>query len=225
VLELPEELARLDALLDDPVFFAPSACYFDPLTGRPCTPVECYLRLMFLKFRRRSAHPGRCRTLRSTPNRHRQPSRPPSDLAKDADRSASRPRQNRAICAQPSGESAHSLGGSDNPGGPAATPKASSSVPALAQLHDLGLELRRERAALARLFPMLSMIGHSSGDKPLMMDVRQNGHKFRSRYATFGFVPAANLDEGDMWPTSFAQKRLTADVEERIAALVKTAVS
>ena len=35
----------------------------------------------------------------------------------------------------------------------------------------------------------------------------------------------ANLDEGDMWPTSFALKRLTADVEERIAALVKTAVS
>ena len=53
VLQLPEELARLDALLDDPVFFAPFACYFDPLIGRPCTPVECYLRLMFLKFRYR----------------------------------------------------------------------------------------------------------------------------------------------------------------------------
>ena len=53
----------------------------------------------------------------------------------------------------------------------------------------------------------------------------QSAHKFRARYATFGFVPAANLDEGDMWPTSFALKRLTADVEERIAALVKTAVS
>jgi transposase, IS5 family len=53
VLQLPEELARLDALLDDPVFFAPFACYFDLLIGRPCTPVECYLRLMFLKFRYR----------------------------------------------------------------------------------------------------------------------------------------------------------------------------
>lgn len=40
VLQLPEELARLDALLDDPVFFAPFARYFDPLIGRPCTPVE-----------------------------------------------------------------------------------------------------------------------------------------------------------------------------------------
>jgi len=53
----------------------------------------------------------------------------------------------------------------------------------------------------------------------------QSAHKFRSRYAMFGFVPAANLDEGDMWPTSFALKRLTAAVEERIAVLVKTAVS
>ena len=53
----------------------------------------------------------------------------------------------------------------------------------------------------------------------------QSAHKFKSRYATFGFVPAANLDEGDMWPTSYALKRLTAGVEERIAALVKTAVS
>jgi hypothetical protein len=42
VLQLPEELARVDALLDDPVFFAPFACYFDPLIGRPCTPAECY---------------------------------------------------------------------------------------------------------------------------------------------------------------------------------------
>jgi IS5 family transposase len=56
VLQLPEELARVDALLDDPVFFAPFACYFDPLIGRPCTPVECYLRLMFLKFRYRITH-------------------------------------------------------------------------------------------------------------------------------------------------------------------------
>jgi IS5 family transposase len=51
VLRLPEELARVDALLDDPAFFAPFAPYFDPSIGRPSTPVECYLRLMFLKFR------------------------------------------------------------------------------------------------------------------------------------------------------------------------------
>jgi len=41
----------VDALLDDPAFFAPFAPYFHPVIGRPCTPVECYLRLMFLKFR------------------------------------------------------------------------------------------------------------------------------------------------------------------------------
>jgi len=51
VLRLPAELARVDALLDDPAFFAPFAPFFDPLVGRPSTPVECYLRLMFLKFR------------------------------------------------------------------------------------------------------------------------------------------------------------------------------
>jgi IS5 family transposase len=47
VLRLPAELARVDALLDDPAFFAPFARHFDPLIGRPSTPVECYLRLMF----------------------------------------------------------------------------------------------------------------------------------------------------------------------------------
>jgi IS5 family transposase len=51
VLRLPEDLARVDALLDDPGFFAPFAPYFHPVLGRPSTPVECYLRLMFLKFR------------------------------------------------------------------------------------------------------------------------------------------------------------------------------
>ena len=49
--------------------------------------------------------------------------------------------------------------------------------------------------------------------------------KFKSRYATFGFNDTANLDEGTMWPTSFALKKLTAADEARIAALVKKAVS
>jgi uncharacterized protein YdhG (YjbR/CyaY superfamily) len=49
--------------------------------------------------------------------------------------------------------------------------------------------------------------------------------KFKSRYATFGFNDAANLDEGAMWPTSFALTELTATEEERITALVKKAVS
>jgi IS5 family transposase len=51
LLRVPEELARVDALLDDPAFFAPFAPYFHPVLGRPSTPIECYLRLMFLKFR------------------------------------------------------------------------------------------------------------------------------------------------------------------------------
>ena len=53
----------------------------------------------------------------------------------------------------------------------------------------------------------------------------QSGQKFKSRYATFGFQDAANLDDGDIWPTSFALKRLTAAVEEKIGKLVKRAAS
>jgi uncharacterized protein YdhG (YjbR/CyaY superfamily) len=49
--------------------------------------------------------------------------------------------------------------------------------------------------------------------------------KFKERYATFGFNAAANLDEGAMWPTSFALKELTAAEEATISALVKKAVS
>ena len=53
----------------------------------------------------------------------------------------------------------------------------------------------------------------------------QSAEKFKSRYATLGFSDAANLDEGAMWPTSFALKKLTAADEARIGALVKKAVS
>ena len=53
----------------------------------------------------------------------------------------------------------------------------------------------------------------------------QSAHKFKSRYATFGFSDEANLDEGALWPTSFALKELTAIEEARISALVKKAVS
>ena len=52
----------------------------------------------------------------------------------------------------------------------------------------------------------------------------QSAAKFKSRYATFGFNDAANLDDDDMWPTSFALKRLTAREEAKIATLVKKAV-
>ena len=53
----------------------------------------------------------------------------------------------------------------------------------------------------------------------------QSAQKFKSRYATFGFSDAANLDEGAMWPVVFALKELTATEEARISALVKKAVS
>ena len=53
----------------------------------------------------------------------------------------------------------------------------------------------------------------------------QSAAKFNSRYATFGFSDTANLDEGAMWPTSFALKKLTAADEARIRALVKKAVN
>jgi uncharacterized protein YdhG (YjbR/CyaY superfamily) len=53
----------------------------------------------------------------------------------------------------------------------------------------------------------------------------QSAQKFDARYATLGFSDKANLDEGAMWPTSFALKELTATEEAKISALVKRAVS
>jgi uncharacterized protein YdhG (YjbR/CyaY superfamily) len=52
----------------------------------------------------------------------------------------------------------------------------------------------------------------------------QSGQKFKTRYTTLGFSDKANLDEGEMWPTSFALRRLTAVEEAAIGALVKKAV-
>jgi uncharacterized protein YdhG (YjbR/CyaY superfamily) len=53
----------------------------------------------------------------------------------------------------------------------------------------------------------------------------KSAQKFKSRYATLGFSDNANLDDGDMWPTDFAIKALTPEVEARIDALVKQALS
>ena len=61
LLVLPVELGRVDGLLDDPVFFAPFAAYFDARIGRPSIPMETYLRLMFLKFRYRLGYESLCR--------------------------------------------------------------------------------------------------------------------------------------------------------------------
>lgn len=52
----------------------------------------------------------------------------------------------------------------------------------------------------------------------------QSAARFKSRYATLGFADTANLDEGRMWPTSFALKELGTAEEEAIAALVRRAV-
>ena len=53
----------------------------------------------------------------------------------------------------------------------------------------------------------------------------QSAQKFKTRYATFGFMHPANLDEGAMWPTAFALKEITATEEAKIGALVKKAVN
>jgi len=52
----------------------------------------------------------------------------------------------------------------------------------------------------------------------------QSGHRFKTRYATLGFSDKANLDDGDMWPSAFALKQVTAAEEARISALVKKAI-
>lgn len=53
----------------------------------------------------------------------------------------------------------------------------------------------------------------------------QSAHRFKSRYSTLGFSDKANLDEGEMWPTTYALKKLDKKVEARIEELVKRAVS
>lgn len=52
----------------------------------------------------------------------------------------------------------------------------------------------------------------------------QSGIKFKTRYCTFGFQPAAQLDDGNMWPVAFAVTELDAETEARIVELVKKAV-
>ena len=53
----------------------------------------------------------------------------------------------------------------------------------------------------------------------------QSAQKFNTRYATLGFSDKANLDDGTMWPTTFALTKLTAADEAKIGALVKQALS
>ncbi len=60
-LVMSSELTRVDALLDDPVFFEPFMWFFDARQGRPSIPMETCLRLMFLKFRYRLGYETLCR--------------------------------------------------------------------------------------------------------------------------------------------------------------------
>lgn len=53
----------------------------------------------------------------------------------------------------------------------------------------------------------------------------QNAEKFKARYATFGFNDAANLDDGEMWPTTFGLKKITPQIEKQIIELIKKAIS
>lgn len=67
------------------------------------------------------------------------------------------------------------------------------------------------------------MPAYSKGDKVICWF--KDANKFKMRYASLGFSDKAKLDEGNMWPDSFAIKKLTAAEEAKIAALVKKAVS
>jgi uncharacterized protein YdhG (YjbR/CyaY superfamily) len=81
------------------------------------------------------------------------------------------------------------------------------------------------KAAGPELIPRTwyEMPAYSKGDKVICFF--QDANKLKARYATFGFSDKAKLDDGDMWPTSFALKKLSATEEARIVALVKKAVS
>jgi uncharacterized protein YdhG (YjbR/CyaY superfamily) len=81
------------------------------------------------------------------------------------------------------------------------------------------------KASAPELSPRLwyGMPAYAKGGKVVCFF--QSAQKFKTRYATLGFSAEANLDEGAMWPTSFALTKLTAADEARISALVKKAVS
>ena len=81
------------------------------------------------------------------------------------------------------------------------------------------------KATAPALAPRLwyGMPAYAKGGKVLCFF--QSAQKFKTRYATFGFSDKANLDDGAMWPTTFALKALTATEEARISELLKKAVA
>lgn len=91
---------------------------------------------------------------------------------------------------------------------------------------DRGLAVRFHQIATATapdLVPRLwyGMPAYARDDKVVVYF--QDAQKFKTRYCTLGFSDKANLDDGDLWPTAFALRKLDAAVEARIAALVKQA--
>jgi uncharacterized protein YdhG (YjbR/CyaY superfamily) len=68
------------------------------------------------------------------------------------------------------------------------------------------------------------MPGYANAEGKIVVFL-QPAKKFKTRYATIGFEDRANLDDGDFWPIGFAVRAWTPDVEERVTALVRTAVS
>ena len=68
------------------------------------------------------------------------------------------------------------------------------------------------------------MPAYANADGKVVVFFQDSG-KFKYRYSTLGFQEAANLDDGDMWPTSYALQKWSPTVEKRVAALVKAAIS
>ena len=89
---------------------------------------------------------------------------------------------------------------------------------------------KRVHAIVMKNFPKLTprtwygFPAYTKGDDKVVCFF-QYASKFKTRYSTLGFSDKANLDEGNMWPVTFALKKLTAAEEAKIAALVKKAVS
>lgn len=81
------------------------------------------------------------------------------------------------------------------------------------------------RAAAPELTPRLwyGMPAYAQDEKVVCFF--QGAAKFKTRYATLGFSDKANLDDGDLWPNSYALQKMTPAVEAKIGALVKKAVS
>jgi len=114
-------------------------------------------------------------------------------------------------------------------------PRASSGDGASEVLAKIAEMQERDRAMAERLHALITEIAPSLSPRTWygmpayardgnVVCFFQSAQKFKTRYATLGFSDRANLDEGAMWPTSFALKELTAAEEARIGALVRKAV-